>query len=81
MRISLRPLLVSIASLTLLCATGCMNRQVYDGLQAGQRNDCLRKGGEREYERCMEHQRMGFEEYERRRESDLLARGSFESRD
>jgi hypothetical protein len=81
MRVSLRPLLVSVASLVVVCATGCTHRQVYDGMQAGERNDCLRQTSEREYQRCMEFQRLGFEEYERRRESDLLARGGFEQRD
>lgn len=81
MRVSLRPLLFSVASLAILCAAGCTSRQVYEGMQVGERNDCLRQTSEREYQRCMEFQRLGFEEYERRRESDLIARGSFEQRD
>ena len=40
-----RPMLPGIPALALLVALalpGCSNRQIYEGLQAGQRNECQR---------------------------------------
>lgn len=48
-------------------ASACSNRQVYEGLQAGKRQQCL-KLAEPDRSRCLQSAGTGYDEYQRERE-------------
>ncbi|MDH5539700.1 MAG: hypothetical protein OEY03_09865 [Rhizobacter sp.] len=48
-------------------ATACSNRQMYQGLQAGKRQQCL-KLPEPDRARCLESAGTGYDDYQRERE-------------
>jgi hypothetical protein len=66
---NLRTLLFCAASVVLLQA--CSTRQVYDGLQAGQRNACQRYA-EPDRARCLASNDLDYERYRRERDDMLL---------
>ena len=49
---------------------GCSNRGIYEGVQAGKRNDCL-KVPPSQYDDCMESANKSYSEYERERKEAL----------
>jgi len=51
----------------LLLASGCSNRAIYEGIQAGNRNDCARLPPS-QYDACMENASKTYDEYRRERE-------------
>ncbi len=65
-----RPTLPGISALALLVALalpGCSNRQIYEGLQAGQRNECQRLA-EPERSKCLERANLRYDDYEKERD-------------
>lgn len=62
------PLLLAV---TLASVTGCSTRQLYDGLQAGQRNAC-QKYAEPDRSRCLSANDMEYERYRRERDEMTL---------
>lgn len=65
----LKTLIFFAASVALLQA--CSTRQVYDGLQAGQRNACQRYP-EPDRARCLASNDLDYERYRRERDDMLL---------
>lgn len=64
------PTLPGISALALLVALalpGCSNRQIYEGLQAGQRNECQRLA-EPERNKCLERANLRYDDYEKERD-------------
>ena len=53
--------------LVLIALASCSNRGVYEGIQAGNRNDCL-KLPPSQYDECMENANVSYDEYELERE-------------
>jgi hypothetical protein len=47
---------------------GCSARQWYDGGRAGLQEECRRRPNEAQYQRCMDDARLGYDDYQRRRE-------------
>ena len=56
--------------LVLLFLAGCSNRGVYGGVQASNRNECL-KLPPSQYDECMEDANRSYSEYERERKEAL----------
>ena len=54
----------------LLFCSSCSYRQIYDGIQSSQQNDCLKIPGS-EYEQCMEQANKPYDVYKNERE-DIL---------
>ncbi len=61
--------------ITMLCLllgallTGCSNRQMYEGLQAGKRGEC-QKLQEPDRSRCLDSADVRYEDYQRERDKD-----------
>jgi type III secretory pathway lipoprotein EscJ len=53
--------------LLLAALVGCSNKQVYDGLKQGNRNDCLRLPPNQQAA-CLEQVNQSYEDYQRERE-------------
>jgi len=56
--------------LMLMLIVGCSNRQIYDSIQANQKNECL-KQSMLEYEGCMERINKPYDKYEGERQEML----------
>jgi len=56
--------------LLLILIAGCSNRQIYDAIQANQKNECL-KIPSPEYEKCMERINKPYDKYEEERQEVL----------
>ena len=56
--------------LVFVVIAGCSNRGAYEGIQASNRNECL-KVPESEYDECMENASKSYNEYERERKEAL----------
>lgn len=56
--------------LLLLIVYGCSYREVYEGIQASNQNDCARLPAS-QYDECMEKANKSYEEYERERKEAL----------
>lgn len=67
----MKPALFPLLALVLATAPGCSSRQVYDGLQAGQRNAC-QKYTEPDRSRCLASNDMDYERYRRERDEMTL---------
>lgn len=52
--------------LVFLVLAGCSNRGIYEGIQAGNRNECLRLPPS-QYDDCMERASKSYDEYDRER--------------
>lgn len=57
---------LTLASLLLLWLGGCSSKQAYEGLQAGQRSQCI-KLPEPDRSRCEESTGVRYEDYEAQR--------------
>lgn len=60
--------LVFIGMLALLLMQACSNRQVYDAMQARERNECM-KVPESQYQECMERTHQSYDEFKRERDN------------
>ena len=60
----------TVLTLTLFClatlASGCSSEQIYAGLQAGQRNQCLQYADDQR-DRCLAAADASYQDYERQR--------------
>jgi len=56
--------------LVILLLSACSNRGVYEGIQTGKRNDCLRLPSP-QYEECMKDANKSYDEYERERKEAI----------
>lgn len=56
--------------LVLLVLVGCTNREVYEGIQAGHRNDCSRLPPS-QYDECIKEANKSYGEYDRERKEAL----------
>ena len=54
-------------ALTVMCVAGCSNQQVYESLQAGQRNECQRLA-EPERSKCLDSAKLRYDEYAKERD-------------
>lgn len=61
---------VKFLFLVLLTLVGCSNRGIYEGIQAGNRNECL-KLPPSQYRECMEKANKTYDEYERERKEAI----------
>lgn len=52
--------------LVFLVLAGCSNRGIYEGIQAGNRNECLRLPPS-QYDDCMKRASKSYDEYDRER--------------
>jgi hypothetical protein len=50
-----------------LSVAGCSTRQWYEGIQAGQRNDC-QKYPDAERRKCLDAASIGYDDYQRERD-------------
>ena len=55
------------ALIVIFAAPGCSNRQMYESLQAGQRNECQRLA-EPERTKCLDSARLGYDDYAKERD-------------
>ncbi len=60
------PGIPALALLVALALPGCGNRQIYEGLQAGQRNECQRLA-EPERSKCLERANLSYDDYTKER--------------
>lgn len=60
-----------IGAVALVLLQACSTRQVYDGLQAGQRNACQRYP-EPDRSRCLSSNDLDYEKYRRERDDMLV---------
>lgn len=49
---------------------GCSNRAVYEGIQTGNRNECVELHPS-QYDECMDEANRSFNEYERERKASV----------
>ena len=56
-----------MALLIALVLPGCSNRQIYERLHAGQRNECQRLA-EPERRKCLERANLRYDDYEKERD-------------
>jgi hypothetical protein len=59
----------------LTTAFGCTSRQWYDGLQQGQRNECLKRPVPQQAE-CLDAVNLPYDEYRRERKAVLESKSS-----
>ena len=52
----------------LIALAACSNRSIYEGVQAGNRNECL-KLPPVQYDECMARSSQSFEDYQRERDA------------
>jgi hypothetical protein len=58
---------LSLVTIFLLTQAACSHRGVYEGVQAGNRNDCLMLPPA-QYDECMSRSSQSFDDYQRERQ-------------
>lgn len=66
-RLAPKPLITLLALGAACASVGCSNQQMYEGLQAGQRNECQRLA-EPERSKCLESARRRYDDYAKERD-------------
>lgn len=67
----MREIIVSLAMVSALCASGCTERAWYEGARQSQRNECYKMPPSAREECLKALDSEGYDEYQRQRQEEL----------